>query len=135
MGLFSGMGITEWHLSALPMVTIQGQMLKVLEEAREYIEDGSIEELADLAIATTALDERFGFPVFNDFMLDCVCRSGHGMGDIRQAIRDKLEINRGRVWELVDGVYRHTSIQPQIADTQPQVATKPTQTEGENNDR
>lgn len=68
--------------------------LKVAHEAKEYADDQSIEEAADVFIS----------------LLVSLAQTGHTVYDLAKAVHAKMIVNRGRTWEkLPDGTYQHTS--------------------------
>jgi hypothetical protein len=78
--------------------------LKVLEEAKEYAEDPSIEEAADVFISLIASLASKGVSGY-DLALASKGVSGY---DLALAVEMKMVTNRSRTWkEQTDGTYHH----------------------------
>jgi hypothetical protein len=66
---------------------------KLYKEAKEFYEDPSLEEGADVFIS----------------LLGAIFTVGWTLEELAQAIADKMTINEGRSWALQDdGTYQHT---------------------------
>ena len=96
--------IVEWHHATFPDVDLKSQILKFLEEYREYLESGDIMELADIVIVNVVLISRFNFMGFVDIIKDEALTVYPAL---LKAVDLKMEINRKRKWHKVRGVYRH----------------------------
>ena len=98
--------IAEWHKATFPDATFESQILKLEEEIREfYTCYDNEEELADILIVSIVLAHRFkseiGIEIFASFF------DYENPDRMDKLIKKKMEINRGRTWVKVDGVYRH----------------------------
>lgn len=97
--------VTKWHTETFPDADLDSQIKKLEEELREYYEKFDDLELADVLICSIALWRRFG------------CQIGHAVfvyaekivgGDkANRLVGEKMRINRKRIWQKKDGVYRH----------------------------
>lgn len=103
--------ISEWSEKTFPTLTKESQLNKLIEETVEYIkantDDEHIKELADIYIVASILKERFdcklGWGIFRGiFTFD--------MTAVYSAVDDKMKINRSRIWEFKNGVYRHKEV-------------------------
>ena len=103
--------IMEWHEETFPGATLTGQIKKFLEEAREYNQNPSVDELVDMYIVAC------GVARFNSLMamkyFGLVKRlqkntRGAGVKNFHSAVYKKMKKNRNRVWgKSGDGVYHH----------------------------
>lgn len=115
------LSIAQWHKDTFPDATLDGQRLKWMEEKREWKESlrpatedfvcGDVKELADMFIVACGLTR------FSDteamFCFGCVerelCASLFLESDLENAIDEKMERNRSRVWKKqTNGSYHHT---------------------------
>lgn len=100
----------QWHYETFIKdkehpVTLVGQLLKFEEELAEWETDKSIEELADVFITLAGLrnlDSEVG-RVFETTMF----LMGFPLEEIDKQILIKLEINRQRTWQEINGVWHH----------------------------
>ena len=100
----------QWHYEtfikdAEHPVTLVRQLLKFEEELAEWETDKSIEELADVFITLAGLrnlDSEVG-RIFETTMF----LMGFPLEEIDKQILIKLEINRQRTWQEINGVWHH----------------------------
>ena len=112
--------IIQWHTATFPQATLESQILKWQEEFKELEQANNYRsyllELCDCIIVATAF-KRYGKAgevlsrTFNDCLLSVLDNKKENW-DFDKAIltrfvKTKLEINKTRKWELIDGVYRH----------------------------
>ena len=100
----------QWHYETFIKdkehpVTLVSQLLKFEEELAEWETDKSIEELADVFITLAGLrnlDSEVG-RIFETTMF----LMGFPLEEIDKQILIKLEINRQRTWQEINGVWHH----------------------------
>lgn len=114
------LSIAQWHKDTFPDATLYGQKLKWMEEKREWKESlrpatedfvcGNVKELADMFIVACSLTR------FSDAeAMFCfgrvereLCASLFTTKDLENAIDEKMECNRGRIWKKqASGSYHH----------------------------
>lgn len=114
------LSIAQWHKDMFPDATLDGQRLKWLEEKREWKESlrpvtkdlvcGDVKELADMFIVACGLTR------FSDaeamFCFSSVVQELYSSlfttSDLENAIDEKMEHNRARIWEKqANGSYHH----------------------------
>lgn len=97
--------VCEWHKETFPDITKEDQIRKLEEELNEYYECYDYSELADVLICAIVLWKRFKSEVGK-----CVFYYSKSIIKETRAnmiVADKLRINKKRIWQKVDGVYRH----------------------------
>ena len=114
------LSIAQWHKDMFPDATLDGQRLKWMEEKREWKESlrpvtkdlvcGDVKELADMFIVACGLTR------FSDaeamFCFSSVVQELYSSlfttSDLENAIDEKMEHNRARIWEKqANGSYHH----------------------------
>lgn len=114
------LSIAQWHKDMFPDATLDGQRLKWMEEKREWKESlrpvtkdlvcGDVKELADMFIVACGLTR------FSDaeamFCFSSVVQELYSSLfttlDLENAIDEKMEHNRARIWEKqANGSYHH----------------------------
>lgn len=112
--------IIQWHKATFPQATLESQVLKWQEEFRELERANNYRsyllELCDCIIVATAF-KRYGeagevlSKTFNDCLLAILDDKKENWDFdkeiLNRFVKAKLEINKTRKWEFVDGVYRH----------------------------
>lgn len=117
--------IIKWHEETFPEATLEGQRVKALEEAGEYVEvkdvkdfSKGIDELADVFIVGCGV-ARFStveaLSVFDLVLLACRGPSPKATREdykerviqLGEAVDKKMEINRQRKWNKRNGMYKH----------------------------
>lgn len=103
--------IIEWSQQAFPDATLDGQIDKYQEEYDEWIQSNKcdVSEWADLFIVACSIcrfDTMDGFKHLHHVFLEYL-KSKFLWSDLRNAIEDKMAINRARTWEKRDGQYKH----------------------------
>lgn len=111
--------IIEWHTATFPLATLESQIMKFREEREEMEEADNyrdyINELCDCYIVALSFS-RFGNAgkEIQYYLLNYIdnIRKEHTSWFIDKYaivsfIKDKLEINKQRKWDFVNGVYRH----------------------------
>jgi len=111
--------IAQWHAETFPDETQLGQLLKFKDEKKEWKatlepatpfgQKGDIMELADMFIVAAGLtrfhsvEAMFAFYSVNDEL----CNTIHSTKELEEAIDAKMQINRARHWNKLDGRYQH----------------------------
>lgn len=114
------LSIAQWHKDMFPDATLDGQRLKWMEEKREWKESlrpvtkdlvcGDVKELADMFIVACGLTR------FSDaeamFCFSSVVQELYSSlfttSDLENAIDEKMEHNRARIWKKqANGSYHH----------------------------
>lgn len=98
--------VVNWHKETFPDATKEEQLKKLEEELNEFYQDLHNMELADVLICAIVLIERFKSPigrvVFNGF-----ANHPDFYPSLDEIISKKIQINKSRTWQKIDGVYRH----------------------------
>ena len=106
--------IAEWHAITFPNATLEGQLSKVLEEYREFLDTTSdseeeLNELVDIYIVCAALKYRFGYD-FAIALMGLIENKCLKRMDLYNGIMQKMDKNSNRIWEEIEpGVYHHKS--------------------------
>ena len=106
--------IQKWHEESFPDATLDGQLGKLQEEIKEYMDAKTDEEklfeLADMAIVVMGIrrfDEKHAKELI--FMVyENASEDGFDMTELWDAIQKKMEQNRKRKWTKKNGLYKHT---------------------------
>ncbi len=106
--------VQAWQDEVFPDRTLMSCLLKLKEEIKEYTEaeteDEEFKEYADIIIVCWSL-EKFENEIgtlltfFNFIFYDLL--DIKDKYTLKQAIADKLAINKARKWKFENGVYRH----------------------------
>ena len=99
------------HIKLFPLANLEGQILKLEEELKEYKEATTEEEhymeLADCFICCIGIF-RFTQLVSKAMIAHIIgCLSDNGLKTVITNINDKWQINLNRTWEYKDGKYHH----------------------------
>ena len=114
------LSIAQWHKDMFPDATLDGQRLKWMEEKREWKESlrpvtkdlvcGDVKELADMFIVAcglTRFSDAEAMFCFGSVVRE-LCSSLFTTSDLENAIDEKMERNRARIWEKqANGSYHH----------------------------
>lgn len=98
--------VVNWHKETFPDVTKEDQLKKLEEELKEFYKDFSDMELADVLICSIALSERFNSPIGN-VVFNSFANQPDFYPSLDEIISKKMQINKSRTWQKIDGVYRH----------------------------
>lgn len=104
--------IIQWHESAFPDATLEGQKRKLEEEAEEWYnsKQDDISELADIFIVACGL-ARFSIiealDAFSKVRNHLNISNKFDRYDLLVAVNAKMNINRSRTWKKTDGLYKH----------------------------
>lgn len=102
--------IIKWHEETFPNATLLGQEEKFQEEFIEWNNakgtENEIKELADMFIVACGV-ARFDvtcelFAIIDQNIYDFV--------EFQEALDNKMKLNRSRVWEKKDGLYKHVGV-------------------------
>ena len=99
--------IIKWHKQTFPDCTYESQLLKLEEELEEYKEARKpykITELADIYIVSLVLMDRFE-SLIGSHIFEWADKIFKIIG--YDAVKEKFEANKDRVWIIDRGVYRH----------------------------
>ena len=103
--------IVEWHKKTFPDRTYESQLAKLDEELKEVVEaqengekEKSYDERADVYIVSLVLAERFDSTVGLYFI---GLLEDYPPPELSKRVDRKMDINAKRVWNKVNGVYRH----------------------------
>lgn len=105
----------EWNTRVLVDNTLEMQLKKVEEETLEEKElsdkgEDPTEEIADMFIATAGI-ARFDMEISLHLMVHVLSGLPITMEALVDAVEKKLEILEERKYGIVDGVYRHQTLQ------------------------
>ena len=112
--------IIQWHIATFPQATLESQILKWQEEFRELEQANNYRtyllELCDCIIVATAF-KRYGeagevlSKTFNDCLTSVLDDKKENWDFdkeiLNRFVKAKLEINKKRKWEFINGVYKH----------------------------
>lgn len=103
--------ITEWHLNCFPTATLNGQLLKLEEELREWKEAVTVEdsgkELADVFIVCCGL-ARWHSITGKIITLGLLNDVTHYNDVFYKQVYNKHQKNKARVWQkTAEGSYHH----------------------------
>lgn len=102
--------IVEWHKKTFPDASEISQILKLDEEFKEYKESSPADvphAFADCLIVAVALTFRYKNPL-GKFVFEMLTMLGMPDEPALVALREKMQINRERVWiKMPDGSYIH----------------------------
>lgn len=114
------LSIAQWHKDMFPDVTLDGQRLKWMEEKREWKESlrpvtkdlvcGDVKELADMFIVACGLTRFSNAEAMFCFssVVQELYSSLFATSDLENAIDEKMEHNRARIWKKqANGSYHH----------------------------
>lgn len=114
------LSIAQWHKDAFPDATLDGQRLKWMEEKREWKESlrpvtkdlvcGDVKELADMFIVACGLTRFSNAEAMFCFssVVQELYSSLFATSDLENAIDEKMEHNRARIWKKqANGSYHH----------------------------
>lgn len=105
--------IAQWHAETFPDATLEGQIIKYTEEAKEFVDSNyqDIMELADLFIVACGIarfDLHQGLFYLSDIYDWYNADINLSPEDLQQAVDKKMEINRKRVWKkTTEGTFHH----------------------------
>lgn len=104
----------EWNRDCLPENTFTMQLIKTIQEQselkeEEYGSDKWYEELSDVFISSSGCIRFEEFSPLLDFLKFLLNPEYVNLERIKKEIRKKLDIIKGRKYEIVDGVYRHVN--------------------------
>lgn len=94
-------------------ITLEGQLEKYEDEFGEWLDSdrNDIMELADMAIVTISI-ARFSITdalrCFGEIKEEA-CYSNFNLGELEEAIKNKMKINRQRKWSIGKGNFQHIS--------------------------
>ena len=99
--------ILEWHTKTFPEAKLEKQLVKLEEEYSEWRESlgRDIMEAADVYIVATVLKNRFNSKVGECFIT--LIENGWRYNEVMKAVKQKMEINKNRVWDCKDGICHH----------------------------
>lgn len=103
--------IVAWHKKTFPDCTYESQLLKLDEELNEVVEaqwngliEQSYDELADIYIVSKVLKERFN-SIIGAYFIGLL--NEHPCPELSKRVDRKMDRNKKRTWQKVNGVYRH----------------------------
>lgn len=99
--------IANWHKETFPDATEEMQIKKLNEECGELMQTGfsDLEEYADVFIVSATLWKRYE----KDFgkTIIWLLVNNYGSFEMFATIKAKMEKNKKRNWNKINGVYRH----------------------------
>lgn len=101
--------IILWHEQTFPMADLQGQLSKFADEKKEFEQEPSLEEWADMFIVACGI-ARFDSILALHYFSDCfkiLERQAIRNMYIQQAVENKMQINRSRKWNKVGNKFQH----------------------------
>lgn len=104
--------IIKWHTETFPDATLVGQVIKFIEEEKEYHKaplnsEDSLFEVADMVIVSAGI-ARFNYAAGMERLIYTIENSEFNIVDIWPAVEKKMEKNRKRIWnKTADGQYHH----------------------------
>lgn len=102
--------IIKWHEETFPDATLVGQEEKFQEEFIEWNNamgtENEIKELADMFIVACGV-ARFDVTCELFAIID---QNIYDSGEFQEALDNKMKLNRSRVWEKKDGLYKHVGV-------------------------
>ena len=103
--------IVNWHKKTFPDCTYESQLAKLDEELKEVVDaqrngekEKSYNEAADVYIVSVVLFGRFKSTIgayFIGFLEE------YQVPELSKRVDRKMDINKKRTWQKVNGVYRH----------------------------
>lgn len=111
--------VLQWHKATFEesKCTFASQLLKLEEELRELENatidgvDAFLEETVDVLIVSYVLHHRYkseiGRTVFANIETDVQTHCPEMYSKIEQLVREKLEVNKRRMWVFENGKYHH----------------------------
>ena len=109
--------IIDWHTQAFPDATLDGQIIKMEEEYKEYTNttpgtQDELDELADMIIVCCGImrfDMKLGFANLVHAIYNLGVTT-HSPESLWCAVEHKMEENRKRVWKKTnEGSYHHVN--------------------------
>lgn len=105
--------IKLWHQKTFRDETLEGQKEKFLEELREFSwanKDEELSELADMVIVSAGIARFVDYWSFLETTYHLAAKAGYDMTELWEAVQNKMQINRKRVWSKTsEGAYHHTN--------------------------
>ena len=100
--------IIQWHRETFPDATFEGQQQKWEDEFQEFCDSGikDISELADMFIVACGI-ARFDSIGALGFFVSISRFVGTKYDELRNAVQEKMKINRARKWDFAGGKYQH----------------------------